>query len=74
MLHLIVRATRDNIIPVRHSPTHQGVYSHHCSQEEEETLQIPIMQCVWVEVTWNIIVVIKQGKNLVLLNHKSQSV
>lgn len=45
------RVVRDNTVPVRYPPKHKGIYCHQCGQEEEESLQIPIMQYVWVEVT-----------------------
>lgn len=37
-----------HIVTVRYPPEHQSIYGHEC---EEEMLQIPLMQCVWVEVT-----------------------
>lgn len=47
------RANKDNSIPVRYPPIHKGIYSHQSGQEKEESLQIPLMQCIWVEVTCN---------------------
>lgn len=41
----------NDTIPVRYTPKCKGIYGHECSQEEEETLQIPIMQNARIEVT-----------------------
>lgn len=40
-------------VPVWHTPKCQGIYSHQCGQEEEESLQIAIMQCAWVKASCN---------------------
>lgn len=51
--HSIVEVVNDSTLPVRYTPNDKGIYSHQCGQKEEEPLQIPIMQCVWIEVTCN---------------------
>lgn len=49
--HFIVQVVNDDTVPVRYTPNDKGIYGHQCGQEEKEPLQIPIMQCVWIEVT-----------------------